>query len=264
MLNLSSRVLSACALAALACSPAAAGVGVLERCVQITSVDFTTGVIELRNLAATDVDLSGWRWCSHDEDQVRRYTAPGGLNGVTIPAGQSLFFHTLNDAALPGEINISGLNGSFALPFDSGAYGLGIFAPINGGLNFGSPEDYIDHLQWSIDGIDNTSADDRSDEAENAGLWTDQGLWISTTAETERIELADLAGTELHSPAAYTVVEPCPADLAAPIGSLDFFDVLAYLAQFDAQDPAADLAAPIGSFDFFDVLEYLAQFDAGC
>ncbi|MEM7629616.1 MAG: GC-type dockerin domain-anchored protein [Planctomycetota bacterium] len=58
---------------------------------------------------------------------------------------------------------------------------------------------------------------------------------------------------------------PCsPADLAPPNGSLDFFDVLEYLALFDAQDPAADLAAPFGSFDFFDVLEYLAQFDAGC
>ena len=55
-----------------------------------------------------------------------------------------------------------------------------------------------------------------------------------------------------------------PADLAEPFGSLDFFDVLAYLAQFDAQDPAADLAPPAGQFDFFDVLEYLSAFDAGC
>ena len=57
---------------------------------------------------------------------------------------------------------------------------------------------------------------------------------------------------------------PCPADLAAPTGTLDFFDVLEYLARFDAADPSADLAAPLGTFDFFDVLEYLALFDAGC
>ncbi|MEM7630095.1 MAG: S8 family peptidase [Planctomycetota bacterium] len=56
----------------------------------------------------------------------------------------------------------------------------------------------------------------------------------------------------------------CTPDLAAPFGTLDFFDVLAYLALFDAGDPASDLAAPSGTFDFFDVLEYLAQFDAGC
>ncbi|MEM9558838.1 MAG: NF038122 family metalloprotease [Planctomycetota bacterium] len=58
---------------------------------------------------------------------------------------------------------------------------------------------------------------------------------------------------------------PCsPADLAAPFGTLDFFDVLEYLATFDANDPAADLAAPLGTLDFFDVLDYLGTFDAGC
>ena len=56
----------------------------------------------------------------------------------------------------------------------------------------------------------------------------------------------------------------CPADLAAPAGALDIFDVIEYLALFDAQDPAADLAAPAGVFDFFDVVEYLGEFDEGC
>ena len=56
----------------------------------------------------------------------------------------------------------------------------------------------------------------------------------------------------------------CEADLAEPSGTLDFFDVLEYLARFDAGDASADLASPAGVFDFFDVLEYLARFDAGC
>ncbi|MEM7630096.1 MAG: GC-type dockerin domain-anchored protein [Planctomycetota bacterium] len=56
----------------------------------------------------------------------------------------------------------------------------------------------------------------------------------------------------------------CPADLATPAGVLDIFDVIEYLALFDAQDPAADLAAPAGVFDFFDVVEYLGEFDEGC
>ena len=56
----------------------------------------------------------------------------------------------------------------------------------------------------------------------------------------------------------------CAADLVAPFGTLDVFDVIEYLGLFDAQDPAADLAAPAGVFDFFDVVEYLAAFDAGC
>lgn len=54
------------------------------------------------------------------------------------------------------------------------------------------------------------------------------------------------------------------ADLAEPYGTLDFFDVSAFLRAFDAGDPAADLAAPFGLFDFFDVSAFLSLFGAGC
>ena len=63
----------------------------------------------------------------------------------------------------------------------------------------------------------------------------------------------------------FTLSAPaCAADLAQPFELLDIFDVLAYLALFDASDPAADLAEPFNTFDIFDVLAYLALFDAGC
>ncbi len=55
-----------------------------------------------------------------------------------------------------------------------------------------------------------------------------------------------------------------PADLAAPFGVLNFFDLSAYLALFNAGDPAADLAAPFGTLNFFDLSAYLASFNAGC
>ena len=54
------------------------------------------------------------------------------------------------------------------------------------------------------------------------------------------------------------------ADLAAPFGVLNFFDLSAYLALFNAGDPAADLAAPFGTLNFFDLSAYLASFNAGC
>ena len=57
---------------------------------------------------------------------------------------------------------------------------------------------------------------------------------------------------------------PCPADLAEPFGTLNFFDLSAYLALFNAQDPAADLAAPFGALNFFDLSAYLASYNAGC
>ncbi|MCL4222443.1 MAG: hypothetical protein KJZ65_13850 [Phycisphaerales bacterium] len=54
----------------------------------------------------------------------------------------------------------------------------------------------------------------------------------------------------------------CEADLNDD-GSLDFFDVQAFLSAFAAQDPQADFVAD-GTFDFFDVQAFLAAFAAGC
>ncbi len=54
----------------------------------------------------------------------------------------------------------------------------------------------------------------------------------------------------------------CPADITND-GSLDFFDVQAFLALFAAQDPQADLNFD-NTYDFFDVQAYLSRFSAGC
>lgn len=66
--------------------------------------------------------------------------------------------------------------------------------------------------------------------------------------------------------AQFTIVEPpsCPADLAEPFGTLNFFDLAAYLALLNANDPAADLAAPFGALNFFDLAAYLDLYNAGC
>ena len=54
----------------------------------------------------------------------------------------------------------------------------------------------------------------------------------------------------------------CVADINGD-GALDFFDVSAFLAAFNSQDPAADIDGN-GSFDFFDVSGFLNAFAAGC
>ncbi len=57
---------------------------------------------------------------------------------------------------------------------------------------------------------------------------------------------------------------PCnDADLAAPFGELNFFDVSAFLTGYNAQDAAADLNND-GVFDFFDVSSFLTTYNAGC
>lgn len=58
--------------------------------------------------------------------------------------------------------------------------------------------------------------------------------------------------------------QPCnDADFAEPYGTLDFFDVQAFLGLFSAQDQAADLIDD-DVWDFFDVQYFLGQFSAGC
>ena len=54
----------------------------------------------------------------------------------------------------------------------------------------------------------------------------------------------------------------CPADLNGD-GSLDFFDVSAFLTAFGNEESIADWNGD-GAFDFFDVSGFLASFGAGC
>lgn len=129
------------------------------------------------------------------------------------------------------------------------------------------PADRKPVLYNSVFGIFNGPGTDLSDfnALREAGYFVVGGGALlcddpATTATDETAPGGDVT-MELYAP---FTPPPCDADLAAPFGQLDIFDVLAYLAQFDASDPAADLAAPMGSFDIFDVLAYLALFDAGC
>lgn len=54
----------------------------------------------------------------------------------------------------------------------------------------------------------------------------------------------------------------CDVDINCD-GNVDFFDVSAFIAAYNAMDPRADFAGD-GMFDFFDVSAYIAQYNAGC
>lgn len=57
---------------------------------------------------------------------------------------------------------------------------------------------------------------------------------------------------------------PCsPADLADPIGVLNFFDLARYIALFNAGDTAADLDSN-GVWNFFDLVVYIQSYNVGC
>ncbi|MGV6813462.1 MAG: FG-GAP-like repeat-containing protein [Phycisphaerales bacterium] len=65
------------------------------------------------------------------------------------------------------------------------------------------------------------------------------------------------------APGQYTMSSwACPADLNGD-GSINFFDVSAYLTLFTTQHPQGDLTGD-GQFNFFDVSQFLASLSAGC
>jgi len=201
------------------------------RDVQIRSVNIATGVLELHNYGAATEGLDGWRFCSHDEDQVRRYSAVGGLNGQSLDPGESLFVHFNNDADEADEINISTIGGNFAGPLDSGPYAIAIYWQ----TPFGTGANIADHIQWSVNGIDDTSADERSDEAVVGGVWTSEVAWVATALGSGYIRLTDTSNGVLHGPANYLTLPAMPdCNLN---GKDDFFDI----ADGDSADTDGDL-----------------------
>lgn len=55
----------------------------------------------------------------------------------------------------------------------------------------------------------------------------------------------------------------CPADISPPAGSLDFFDVSAFLGAYNAHSPSADFNSD-GAWNFFDVSAFLGAYNSGC
>ncbi|MBO6512640.1 MAG: hypothetical protein JJ974_01575 [Phycisphaerales bacterium] len=229
-----------------------------QRDIQVRSVDFASGTIELYNYGTVDQDLSGWRTCTHDFDDVRRYSSSGGLNGVMIEAGTSVWFHYNNDApADPDRLNISDIGGTFASPLDQDAYGLQLYFPdTNGNVSFGNGSLIADHIQWNIDGSGVGNAEFRTVQSVSEGLWTAIGDFIATETGSESIELTDLGDGRFHGPGNYTVNASCPADLNDD-DVLDFFDISFFLSnQVDFNEDTV--------FDFFDISAFLSAFGAGC
>jgi len=244
---------------ALACGAAFGA----PRDVKMASFDIDAGVVELTNFGSSGEDLSGWRFCSSNSSIVLRYSERTGFDGTSLAPGESIFVHLNNDASGADAIDYSSLGGTVA-PVDRTAYAIGIYFPnINGDVSFSDGNQIADFMQFSLNGADNTTANIRTDEAVDGGVWAVLNDWISITNFSSSIELIDTASV-LNDSSDYQVNEPCLADLAAPFGALNFFDVAAYITLFNAGDPAADFAAPFGLINFFDISAFITQFNAGC
>ena len=234
-----------------------------ERDIQFINIFPETRVLMLFNSGTESVALDGWRFCSHNTTQVRHYTNPSAFNGVTIAPSTSFTIHLNNDADPMDSNQFNASDVGLFATFQLDAFAISFYFPnAMGNTPFSNGNFIADHLQWSLGGVDNLVADERSDEAEAGGVWTDQSAWISVRQDTVLIELTDPTFAELHGPENYNVINNCPADLTDD-GQLNFFDVSAFLTAFASMDPAADFSGD-GQFNFFDVSSFLSLFAAGC
>ncbi len=186
-------------------------------------------------------------------------TAPSALPGVLTPAGVDTFTML---GAVPVSLTISADSATFPLPetvFDA-------VLPLTGQLVINP--DASASVTLTIDLADLSQLIDLSatPPVENIPLELP-----TLGADTASVLLSlQFAGATINATGAINIVAngqspACnAADLAEPLGTLDFSDVIAFLTLFSAGDPAADLAPPTGVFDFSDVIAFLGAFAAGC
>ena len=243
-------------------SSATAQVPDSERAIQIRTIDFANQTIEVHNFGTTDQSLNGWRFCTHDESEERRYGSGTGLNGVVLAAGESLFVMYNNDASAANEFNISAL-GNFALPLDAeGAYSIQFYFQ----TPFGSGANIADHLQFSFGGLDNTTADTRSSIAEGQ-VWSDQSVWISVSEATTSISLnAGAESSEINSPSDYTVIDATEILLGDVNldGAISFLDISPFISLLSTGDFQAEADFDeSGNVDFLDISPFIAILSGG-
>lgn len=70
-------------------------------------------------------------------------------------------------------------------------------------------------------------------------------------------------GGQWQGPGTTTCDTACGADINLD-GVLNVFDVFSFIDFYSAQDPAADLAAPFGTFNIFDLTAFLVLYNEGC
>ena len=196
-----------------------------DRDVQIASVDFEAQVIELKNFGDLAVSLSGWHFCTHNDQASRRYTTGGGGLGVvgTLNTGQSAFIHLSGDADEAGEFNASAVGSILAL--DTGPYSINVFSS----AFFNGLSNMVDHVQWAIGGSSNNArASSRNSQAVSAGIWDDAGVWVDTTGAV-RIDLVTPSpvagnGSAVTSASDFLVSGPPIAGDVNADGSVDQLD----------------------------------------
>lgn len=220
--------------------------------------------LSLVNYSTQPITLDGWRFLTSNASVTNIQTAPQGLDGITIQPFNSLRIQLDNNADIQGGINASDI-GDFA-DYQSQAFAITLFCPDDKGqIDFNTPSQAIDHMQWSVNAGHHPIADTQNQLAVDAGLWTAHDDWIDGREHMYLIEHLFNQQSQLNGPQDYEVLLlTCQADLNHD-GNINFFDVSTFLNAFAQLDPAADLNND-GDHNFFDVSFFLNAYttNSGC
>ncbi len=173
------------------------------------------------------------------QDGIRARTQPITLdiaNNPGVPDGSTPVAYAYSTPVPPGSIRVVQLPSTFADSFTNASWDV-VTGPAQATILGGAGPYRIIQADAGATGSDELS------------------FQVTTPSGTSAVATVNLV---------YSAGTPCPADLADPIGTLDFSDVIAFLTAFAAMEPPADLADPIGVFDFSDILEFLVVFGSGC
>lgn len=173
------------------------------RDIQIIEVNFATGVVTIQNLSFANQSISGFRFCTADDDQTLQYTSSTGLSGLSLDPFDDFRIYWNDDAPVtdPNGRNISDLGGLSAQPMDRGPWGLALYMQ----SPFGIPANMVDYVQWT-DSLMNPAiltADSRAPTATAALLWSAIPDFVVIDPAAESLILTDLANNTAHSPADY-------------------------------------------------------------
>ncbi|MFI4898747.1 MAG: M12 family metallo-peptidase [Phycisphaerales bacterium JB059] len=230
---------------------------VIDRANELLSAPQSMGGLELRLVDTYGTEFAGPHpWASSS-------------NAATLLTNFAGWAQSDQPIPEPGRdivILLSGIDldgGVLGLAFQSSICGpeaIGVVSVLDNNTEFNANvlAHQIGHILGAVhDGVSNT--------CDLTGNIMSPGLSAASIPTTFSDCTIDEVNTRIEAGGDCLAPYPCGvADLAPPIGVLDFSDVTAFLGAFGAMDAPADLAAPFGVFDFSDVSAFLVSFGAGC
>lgn len=214
--------------------------------------------VEFTNMSGAPVDMNGY---SFDDDNAIAGSFDLSSFGTVAPGESVVLTESESEAfraawGLDAQVKIIGE--------------LGVVTGSNLGRNdqinlFDSSGNLVDRLSYGDENFDGSiRTRDASGQTCVDNIGQDDVFTWALSASGDQFGSFAASTGELGTPGSYNApsCDPCPADFTGD-GVLDFFDVSAFIAAFNAQNPVADLTDD-GNFDFFDVSAFIGFYSAGC